>query len=184
MAGNKNSGRRKLSASAHILRGTFRKDRHGEDESPEPPLGAPAPPVDLKGHAKAEWERMVARLDTVHTLSVVDDAALYQYVRLFEETECIREDYDRLRKLSGTLMKMARKLQGGDLVEALGKVTALEHQMGRQTIRLRQGHMAIRQYLVEFGMTPSARTKVKTLGGGAEVPQSKVDLFRRSKTGA
>jgi phage terminase small subunit len=185
MAGTKNSGgRNKIPAAAHVLRGTFRKDRHAEDADVNAPSGDPVPPVALSGHAKAEWDRMVSRLTSTHTLSIVDDAALYQYVRLFEETESVREDYDRLRKMSQTLMKMARKLEGGDLVEALGKITALEHQMGRQTIRLRQGHMAIRQYLVEFGMTPSARTRVKTVGGGAEIPQSRVDQFRRSKRGA
>lgn len=185
MAGTKNSGgHNKLPASAHVLRGTFRADRHANDATPEPPKGKPTPPMPLTGHAKAEWARMVERLSQNGTLSIVDDAALYQYVRLFDETECVREDYARLRKMSGTVMRLAKKLTGAELVDAIGKVAALEHQMSRQTIRLRQGHMAIRQYLVEFGMTPSARTRVKTLGGGAETPQSKVDRFRQAKTGA
>ena len=37
MAGNRNSGRRKLPVSVHIARGTYRRDRHGElPAGPEP----------------------------------------------------------------------------------------------------------------------------------------------------
>lgn len=49
------------------------------------------------------------------------------------------------------------RIATSELVDALGRITTLEHQIARQTVRLRQGHLAIRQYLVEFGMTPSRR---------------------------
>src|SRR5687768_3938347 len=122
MAGNQNSGRRRLSASTHVLRGTFRKDRHGDDATPEPPIGAPKPPKPLSGDAKAEWNRMVHRLTTTRTLSLVDDGMLYEHCRLFAETEDLTASYWRLRKASSQMLKAIKGLEGGDLVKALSEV--------------------------------------------------------------
>lgn len=178
MAGNSNSGgRNKKDAPTHIIQGTFRNDRHGEDSTPQPPKGDPVPPERLKGKAKAEWKRMVERLTVSKTLSLVDDAALYQYVQLYAETEQIRGDHQRIRKLAEQLKKAAITLSGSELLEAIKKVIELERVLAGQTVQLRQGHMAIRQYLVEFGMTPSARTRVKTSSGPK--PTSAVDKFRQ-----
>lgn len=104
---------------------------------------------------------MIVRLERSKTLAIVDDAALYQYVQLFAETEEIKLDSLRLRALSEKLQKIARKLQGLELVEAITKIVDLQYIIAKQSTQLRQGHMAIRQYLVEFGQTPSSRTRVK-----------------------
>lgn len=183
MAGTKNSGgRNRKSGLAHILQGTFRADRHGEHDTPEPPKGLPVPPKPLNGEAKAEWARMVGRLEQSKTLSLVDDAALYQYVQLFAETEAVKADNVQVRKLSIELKKAIRNLEGQELLGAVGEIVKLQHIIARHSQQLRQGHMAIRQYLVEFGMTPSARTRVKPVG--ADKPKSKVDQFKSAKTGA
>lgn len=179
MAGNQNSGRRRLSAAAHVLRGTFRKDRHGDDATPEPPIGAPAPPKPLAGDAKAEWNRMCESLGATKTLSTVDRHALYQYCELFGETEELKAGYWRLRKASSQMLKAAKDLEGAELVKALTEVTKIEHEIGRQSVKLRQNRLGLKTLLVEFGLTPSARTRVKQLGGGAERPQSRVDQFRQ-----
>lgn len=185
MAGTKNSGgRNKLSAAAHVLRGTFRADRHADDATPQPPLGVPKPPKPLSGDAKAEWNRMVLRLSTNQTLSIVDDGALYQYCDLFAETEDLKASYWRLRKTSGQMLKAIKGLEGGDLVNALAEVAKLEHEIGRTTVKLRQNHIAMKAWLVEFGLTPSSRTRVKQLAAGAQAPQSRVESFRQRKVGA
>lgn len=182
MAGNKNSGgSNKLSTNAHVLRGTFRADRHAGDTTPEPPKGRPEPPIPLVGAAKAEWTRMLDRLEKNNTLSIVDDAALFQYAELFGETQEIKTDNSRLRKMSVTLMAMVKRLQGSELVETIGRIVDIEHELSRQATKLRQNRMALRQWLVEFGMTPSARTRVKQNAGPA-APKSRVDQFRQSKS--
>lgn len=169
MAGNKNSGGHNAKGSQfHVLSGTFRADRHAGHESPDPPKGIPEPPKKLTGEARAEWDRMVARLQEAKTISIVDDAALYQYVRLFAEVETIQVDHLALRKLTETLKRAIRKLNGSELVAAVGEIVKLQQILAKHTVQLRQGHMAVRQYLVEFGMTPSARGRVK-------VPKGKVD---------
>lgn len=152
-------------------------------------------PKALTGDAKAEWDRMVERLDKNRTLSIVDDAALYQYCSLFGETEDVKRDTARLRKdLAETraMSKDVRKMisaadDGMDKLAAIEQLATLRQTMvniqkliAKETQQLRQGHMAIRQYLIEFGMTPSARTRVKL--PPTEKPQSKIDQLLAGRT--
>jgi P27 family predicted phage terminase small subunit len=182
MPGTSNSGGRNAkSAQLHVLQGTFRGDRHADAVAPEPPKGRPEPPRPLGKAEQAEWERMVARLEESKTLSKVDDAALYQYVQLWAETEEIKADNARVRKLSGTLKKSVQKLEGPDLVEAISEIVKLQFLIAKHTQQLRQGHMALRMYLVEFGMTTTARSRVKVPAGK---PISKADQFRQMKSQA
>lgn len=184
MAGVKgrSGGRNARSRAFHVLHGTFRDDRHADQEFIDPPKGTPAIPRGLAGAARAEWNRMVARMETSKTLSTVDDAALYQYTQLFAETEAIRVDNVELKKLAKQLKHavLNGKLEGAELVEAIGKIVVLHQLAQKQSTQLRQGHMAIRQYLVEFGMTPSARNRVKVPKG--QLPTSNpLDKFLKKK---
>lgn len=162
----------------HVLQGTFRKDRHADHVTPEPPSGRPQPPKALRPEERREWDRMIARLEQSKVLSVVDDAVLYQYVMLFFETDGIRTEQAELSKLSAELKKAVRKLDGSDLVAAVGEIVKLQQIMAKQRTQLRQGHMAIRQYLVEFGLTPAARTRVK-LSPKDEKPASRLDRWTK-----
>ncbi|MGE0363357.1 MAG: P27 family phage terminase small subunit [Vicinamibacterales bacterium] len=178
MAGNANSGgRNRKSAQMHLVGGTYRKDRHNQADDVVAPDGKPAMPKSLKGAAKAEWDRMVERMDSIHTLTKVDDAALYQYCKLFAETEALETDREAGRKMTHALRAQTRKLDGAELVEAITQIVKLKHLEGKIAVQIRQGRMALRQYLVEFGMTPSARTRVKPTKGASTVKQSKLGAF-------
>jgi hypothetical protein len=162
MAGNANSGGRNAKSKLELVAaGTFRPDRHAAHETPEPPSGVPLPPKKLTAEEQGEWDRMVARLQQTRALSIVDDAALYQYVALFAEVEECKADSERIRKLHKALMKEVRRLEGSDLLAAVQEIVKLQFLLSKHQTQLRQGHMAIRMYLVEFGQTPSARTRVK-----------------------
>lgn len=205
MAGNRNSGGRNAKSSTmHLLEGTHRKG--GRDrETPEPPPGRPDTPSSLSGHALEEWDRMIARLEQLGTLARVDDAALYQYVCLWGETEDTQDrrretaalvttlqaaaarEATRIGNLSPDTQAAADALDRarGELADALATILALQQGIAKQTTQLRQGHMAIRQYLVEFGMTPAARTRVS--GGrrdGDRPPVNPLDRFTQPKTPA
>ena len=165
MPGTRHSGgRNKKSASLHLLQGTFKATRHNHDDTVAAPRGTPDP-RDLKGEAKAEWDRMVARLEASGTLSTVDDAALRRYAKLHAETESIEASNAELRRLSRKLTDEARRLEGAELVAATAHIVQLEKLRARNLQLLRQGAMAIRQWLVELGQTPAARTRVKPVGG-------------------
>ncbi len=181
MPGTANSGGRNAKPpQMHVLTGTFRDDRHGGSVSPEPPKGRPVAPKGLVGPAKAEWERMVSRLEDSGTLTLVDDAALYQYVQLFAETESINVRAAENARLTKKLMAAVQGLDGAELVEAVKQIVELRYLDAKDTRDLRQGHMAIRGYLVEFGMTPAARSRVKVPTKGKA--QSAVDAFRSAKS--
>lgn len=162
----------------HVLTGTFRGDRHGGVESPEPPKGRPEAPKSLSAVARAEWARMVDRLEGSGTLAIVDDAALYQYAKLFAETERIDERSIENVRLAKKLMRAVAKLEGSELVMAVKAIVELRYLEGKDTRDLRQGHMAVRGYLVEFGMTPAARSRVKL---PTRKTESKADAYRNRK---
>lgn len=179
MPGTGNSGgRNKRSQRQHALAGTGRKDRgtvatsRSSADAPDPPAGRPARPSGLRGRALAEWNRMIDRLEAAKTLSTVDDAALYQYCCLFAETEGIqasrRQTAALVTRLVATIDRLVAvaadhdpKAAIIDAAAAIAQIVKLKQLDVKHTTQLRQGHMAVRQYLVEFGMTPAARSRVK-----------------------
>lgn len=151
-------GRNKKSAAAHALAGTLRKDRH-TFTSPQPPSGAPTMPADLAGEARAEWERMVARLESSKTLTLVDDAALVNYCRLHADAAKLQAAIDALS--SPFFLRVS--------VDGAG-IEHSEPKVHPGFAQLRAYRQALRQYLVEFGMTPSSRSRVKVADVGETDP--------------
>lgn len=154
-------GKNRRSAKHHQLAGTFQKCRHAGIKTPEPPAGVPNMPKPLEGDAAAEWLRMTQRLAVVGTLSAVDDAALYQYCCLFAETEALAVDRVETAGSIAIIEENLRGIEKDDLVAVFQELTKLRQLEARYATQIRQGRMALRQYLVEFGMTPSARTRIK-----------------------
>lgn len=104
---------------------------------------------------------MVDRLEAARTLSKVDDAVLYQYCCLFAETELVIVAHRMNVTLVAKLQVVIDKLTNGELiVDAIAQIVQLKKLEAKLTAQLRQGHLAVRQYLVELGMTPAARSRV------------------------
>lgn len=163
MAGVKgrSGGRNAKSTQAHVIQGTFRTDRHGDGVTIDPPKGVPEPPKRLTGDARAEWDRMVGRLEKTRALSIVDDSALFQYAELFGETEQLKRDAAQTRRIRDKLLRLATKLNGEALVDAMDKIVKLSKMVDNAAVKLRMQRMSLRTYLIEFGMTPASRTRVK-----------------------
>jgi len=148
MPGTSSSGgRNKKSQRAHALAGTGRKDRGtAKTETtappPDPPKGRPPIPTHkLTGEARAEWDRMADRLALVKTLTLVDDAVLYRYCQLHARAERLERE-----------------------IAQLPTAFYIDH-LGNEKVhpgfaQLRAHDQALRAYLVEFGMTPAARSRV------------------------
>jgi len=148
MPGTSSSGgRNKRSRREHELAGTFRKDRHagGTGSTADPPKGRPTPPKSLRGEARAEWLRMLDRLEASKTLSTVDDAALYRYCQLHARAE-------RLERQLAELKQPFYCDQFGNprVHPGFAQLRAHDH--------------TLRGYLMEFGLTPAARTRVHQIG--------------------
>lgn len=168
---SRSGGRNRKSLRDHALAGTGRRDRGTKTTksstaaaAADPPAGRPRTPSWLAGYALVEWDRMVVRLDAAKVLSKVDDAVLYQYCCLFAETEAIaaaRTKNDALIATVTAAVARATRQELGDVARAVKQILPLKKLELKYATQLRQGRMALRQYLVEFGMTPAARSRVK-----------------------
>ena len=182
MAGTGHSGgRNRKTAQSHVLRGTFRGDRHGDSVSPEAPKGRPEPPKPLEGDAAAEWDAICGDLELAGVLTRIERMAIYQYSRLYAETEAHTETRSEVTGAVRILEENIGDLKGPDLVAAFQEISKMRKLEASYATQIRQGRMALRQWLVEFGLTPAARGRVKL---PASKPASKVDQFRNAKAGA
>lgn len=181
MAGVKgrSGGNNAKTVEQHHLEGTFNTTRHSGYVNPEPPPGLPTPPKVLTGDAEEEWDRMVRRLQTSKTVSVIDDGALYQYVRLFAETEAIAVTQLETAGSIQILEENIAGLKGPDLVAVFQEISKLRQLEARYTNQIRQGRMAQRVFLVEFGMTPASRGRVRLTDTKDEKTQSPIAELKR-----
>ena len=111
------------------------------DREPEPEVTIPDCPDHLTDVAKAEWERIAPELESLGLLSEIDRAALAGYCTAWGRWV---EAEEQLKK-TGTIVKSPNNfpIQSPFLAianKALGQM---------------------REFLTEFGMTPSARSRVR-----------------------
>lgn len=162
MAGTHNSGGHNAKTRTALqLAGTFRGHRHGDLRTPEPPTGRPVPPKPLEGDALAEWDAMVADLESAGSLTKTDRMALYQYCRLYAETEDASTRGPEYAASIQVLEDNLAGLKGKELTDCFQEIGKLHALRAQNESKVRQGRMAIRQYLVEFGMTSASRGRVK-----------------------
>lgn len=168
------SGRRRQSAAAHVLAGTFREDRAHAEPTPEAPVGRPPMPKPLTGDAADEWLAMAEDLERHKTLAVTDRQALYQYARLYAETEAVAAQVLALGEQIEGLNAALKQLTDADLLAGIQAVVKLHQVVSARESKVLAGRLAMRQFLIEFGMTPASRTRVKLPTGK---PKSKIEQF-------
>ncbi len=109
---------------------------------PQPPKDMPECPAVLVGEARAEWDRMSAQLHRTGLLTAIDGAALTAYciawARVVEAQAKLQEYGSVIKSPNGCLMQ-------SPYLAILNR--ALEQLM---------------RAAVEFGMTPSSRSRVQT----------------------
>lgn len=133
-------GRKPKPTNSKVIQGTFRKDRHaGSEATPDPAI--PPPPEHLNQVASVEWGRVSQELYNCGLLTRVDRAALAAYcvvyARWVEAEEGVRE--------KGMIYKTPNgAVQQSPLVGIANRSLDIMH-----------------KYLVEFGMTPSSRSRIK-----------------------
>ena len=125
-------------------RGTLRKDRvHNFAVAPE---GRPVCPSWVDDEAKAAWKQIVPKLQGMRVLTLADCNALARYCQL----------WSRWKKAELFIQKHGETYP---LKDERGKIkclmpfpqVAIAHKLAAQLTRLEQ----------EFGLTPSARTRIK-----------------------
>lgn len=145
------AGRKPVPTPLKLLRGNPGKRPLNEDE-PAPKTKLPPPPTALSEAAKREWRRTGRKLLALGVMTEVDGAAFAAY--------CV--SYTRWLEVTALLAKSSVLIKDGK---------------GRYVINplLRVARDAQEQYtraLVEFGLSPSSRSRIK-----AVLPAAPVDPF-------
>lgn len=163
MAGTAHSGGRgnRKTRQEHELLGTFRSDRHAEHVSPTPTAGSPEMPDGLNEAEQAEWHRLIWAFEDMGMLHRVDVLAIQQYCHLYVETESVAKQQAETAASLQILEDNLAGIDKSDLVQVFGQIVILRKLISKCTDQLRSGRMALRQWLVEFGLTPSSRGRVK-----------------------
>lgn len=120
------------------------------------PTAAPQPPNFINGYAREEWDRIAPGLALMGMLAEVDTAALASYC----------QSYAIWRQATEAISKMAASdmLTGGLMIKTSNGNAIQNPLVG--TANKAASDMV--RYAAEFGMTPSARTRLNAgqPGGG------------------
>lgn len=145
------AGRRPKPTKLKLVTGNPGK-RKLNDKEPKPAREIPSPPSHLTEWGKTAWGRLTVLLDGMGILTVADTMALERLCDLYAEILHLRQLIDIEGRTYTT------KTQMGDfLIKANPAVSMLADADRR-----------FKSYLVEFGLTPAARTKVQVNGGEEE----------------
>lgn len=144
------AGRRPNPSHLQVVTGNPGKRPPNADE-PKPQATRPARPVGMSKAAANAWPKFCDLLEGMGVLTIADGVALERLV----------ETYAEIRALQRKIEKQGRTYEthgeSGTLIKANPAVAMLADADRR-----------LKAYLVEFGLTPAARTKVKVNPGAKQ----------------
>lgn len=138
-------GRRPKPTHLKIVTGNPGKRALNKRE-PKPRREIPACPAHLSDVSKVAWRRVAEMLDRIGVLTECDSLALERLCDCYAEILACRELIDRDGRTYKTVTA-----QGDTLIKGNPAVS-----------QLRAADAQFKSYLVEFGLTPAARSKVRT----------------------
>jgi P27 family predicted phage terminase small subunit len=140
-------GRKPKPTGLKVIAGTDRADRRNENEPKFAPDIPSAPPF-LSKEAAAEWDRVCGQLYAQGVLSQVDRAALGAYCQAYGRWEQAEAALARMAERDNVTKGLMIKTTNGNAVQnpLVGTANKAMADMMR--------------YAAEFGMTPSARSRI------------------------
>ncbi len=151
-------GRKPMPSAIKELRGDYDKNpQRRNKKEPKPPSGIPNAPRYLDRLAKNEWRQTCKLLAAMNVLSSADRSALTFYCQTYSEW----------RKAIAYCEKYGAWTIGKD---SNGNTTTTRNEWDR--IRERCAD-SCRKWLIEFGLTPSARTRLQV----TEETKDEFDVF-------
>ena len=139
---------RPVPTALNALRG-FPGHRPVNGEEPKPPLGMPEMPKGMSTAAKREWKLITAQLADINMLSRVDGKALGEYCKLMG----LAESYYR-EALKEPMIKEP-------ILDRLGDHVGDKLKPNPATAAYLACSKTAKSYLIEFGLTPASRAKLK-----------------------
>ena len=150
-------GRKPTPTHLKLVRGNPGKRRLNAAE-PVPERVLPSPPPELSADARTEWDRVAGELHRIGVLSGIDRAALAAYCQA----------YGRWVVAERAIAKMAER---DPLTEGLMIKTTNGNAVQNPLVGTANKAMAdLVRYAAEFGMTPSARSRISGQGGETDEP--------------
>jgi P27 family predicted phage terminase small subunit len=141
------SGRKPTPTALKLVKGNPGKRALNKQEA-KVQLAQSTPPPFLSGDAKAEWDRVIGTLYVAGLMTELDRAVLAAYCQA----------YGRWAEAERALARMAAK---DDLNRALMVKTVGGNAIQNPLVGIANKAAAdMVKYAIEFGMTPSARSKV------------------------
>ena len=153
-------GPRPTPSSMLRLRGSWRADLNADE--PQPTSGAPAKPEDLEPLASAVWDHMAVELSKMRVLTVADGYALEMLCRTWAKWQ----DAEQSLAKHGSVFPI-RNPDGSLKYLQQSPWVSITRQLSDQLLKM----------LREFGLTPSARTRISTEPAEAADPLQ--DLLNR-----
>lgn len=138
-----------------VIRGNPGKRPLNEAE-PKPSRGIPFPPDDLSEEAKIEWLRVVPELDRLGLLTMIDRSALVGYCDAWGR-------WVYARRAVAAAAKEFPKYEGL-IIETVNGNWVQNPALGIANKAMAD----VMRYCVEFGMTPSARSRIAATPRAAE----------------
>lgn len=151
-------GRKATPTVLRLLRNNPGKRKIDPDE-PEPRVLVPAPPKTVQGAAREEWKRTVPELERLGLITVLDLPAFTSYCQAW-----------------------GRYVDAEEKIAVLGEVVKTPSGYPIQNPYRAVANKALadcRWFWENFGMNPSARTRVRGSKAAGAAPASKVDQFMR-----
>lgn len=164
---------RPLPDEIKALQGTLRQHRVNED-APTPDKGVPDMPKGLSAGAKREWNSITLLLENLNVLSVIDSKALAAYCESYSQWQIAQKD---VRKR-------------GQVIDALSWDKAKEtfvvtDRKKNPSVSVAQEYLKLmKSFLIEFGLTPASRTRLKVSGKPKQEDPLEEMLRRRSANSA
>lgn len=155
MANAPGAGRPPKPTAIRVLEGNPGK-RPLNDAEPKPKVGLPSCPAHLSPLARREWRRMGRVLADLGVMTEIDGAVLASYCQAWADW-CEAQQHLR----SG--------VRFGESINAAGTLTIVESPWAKIA---REAEARFMRAASEFGMTPSARSRVR-----ASQPEADADEF-------
>ncbi len=147
-----------------LLTGTARPHRLNPHE-PEPEVAQPDAPEHLTDAAREEWDRVVVELMTLGILTHLDRGALAAYCQAYGRWSAAENALARMAGRDAVTDGLIVKTKSGNLIQ--NPLVGAANKAMADMVR----------YAAEFGMTPSARTRVSGMSDAGPNPFAELDRF-------
>lgn len=128
---------------------------------PKPKVSVPSAPAHLTKAAKSEWKRVTRSLKALGIISTIDRAALAAYCQAYGRWVQAENALAEMAKQNTSTGALIVKTQSGNVIQ--NPLVGVANKAMRDLMH----------YAVEFGMTPSARVRVRAEKDGDQDPSER-----------